>query len=272
MPFGNGLIGFTVPKIDDQAVNGLLGTADSLAYKTGEIENHVHSAQQVYGATSAGVPTFVRRSLIPITCTAGDGAWGTEIIIHNGVVIEGGSATKKFDMNQLRISAVGTANRLAVYEVFTFLPGTPKAAAMVAATNKVTDATNTVANGDKVFFPTIASNTGAVVYEVYFVVNRAAGNFEISRTLAGASVDITGADGACTYVSLGASDADGVGAQQTLASETVVSRASGTPDAQPTPMQMSRQTCNRLVSIRGWSAGAGGNSMAFHMGLHTYPA
>lgn len=258
-------------KIDNAAVNGLLGVPDSLAYITQETEVHFHSAQQVYGATSAGVPTMVRRSVVPITVTAGDGAWGTELILHNGTVIESGSSTKRFDLNQLRISAVGTANRIAVYEFFSFSAGTPKVAAMVAATNKVTDATNTVANNDKVYFPSITSNTGAVIYEVYFVVNRAAGDFEISRTRGGGTVDITGADGACSYVSLGASDADGVAALQMLDTETVVSRATGTPDAQPTPIQSDRQYCNRLISCRGWSA-VGGNTVGFHLGLHTYPA
>ena len=214
---------------------------------------------------------MVRRSVVPITVTAGDAAWGTELILHNGLVIEAGSATKKFDLNQLRISTVGTANRVAVYEFFSFSAGTPKVAALVTGTDKVTDATNTVADNDKVYFPSITSNDGVVVYEVYFVRARAAGNFEISRTRGGVAVDITGPDGACSYVSLGASAADGVAALQMLDTETVVSRATGTPDAQPTPIQCDRQLCNRLISCRGWSA-AGGNSVGFHLGLHTYVA
>lgn len=258
------------PRIDNQATNGLAGTEDSLAYRTEEIEHHFHSGQQVYGATSASIPTFVRRSVIPITVTAGDAAWGTELILHNGLVIEAGSSVKRFDLNRIRVATVGTANRIAVYEFMKHAAGTPKAAALVTATNKVTDATNTVADNDKVFFPTIASNTGVVIYEMYYVRARAAGDFEISRTRGGGAVDITGADGACTYVSLGATDADGVAALQTWVTETDISRATGTPDAFPHPLQMGRMRCSELLTVRGWSA-AGGNTVAFTVGLHTYP-
>lgn len=265
---GTDTVTATVAKIDNAAVNGLMGTPDSLAYIADETEHHVHSPQKIYGATSGSVPTMVRRSLVPITVTAGDTVWGTELIIYNG----SGISENSFDMNQMRVSAVGTANRLAIYEFLYFAPGTPKAATTNATNDKVTDATNTVANNDKIYFPTL-TGTGVVVYEVYFVINRAAGNFEVSRTRGGAKVDITGGDDvACTYVSLGASDpTDHVGALQFLATETIISRASGTPDPMPTPIQMDRILSSYLVSCRGLSA-AGGNTVGFHVGLHVYPA
>jgi hypothetical protein len=36
------------PKIDDHEVNGLLGVTDSLAYKTHEIERHLHSYERAF--------------------------------------------------------------------------------------------------------------------------------------------------------------------------------------------------------------------------------
>lgn len=259
------------PKLDSQATLGLAGTVDSLAYRIEEIEHHFHSENQCYGATSASVPTMVRDSLVPITVTAGDAAWGSELILHPGSVIESGSSTMKFDLHTLRVSSVGTANRMAIYEFFAFSAGTPKVAAAVAATNKITDATNSVADNDKIYFPTIASNTGIVVYEVYFVRARAAGDFEVSLTRGGGAVDITGADGACSYVSLGASDADGRALTlQPRVTAFNISRANGNTDTFPTEIRMGRQFCNRLISCRG-KAAAGGNTIAFHVNLHSYP-
>ena len=265
-----GLVGFN-PSIDSPTSLGLSGTHDSIGYRVGEIEQHVHSRGQSFGATSASIPTLFYRSLLPITVTAGDTVYGTEIILHRGTTIEGGSATKYFDMHWLKLTAIGTANRVAIYAFNSFDIGTPKVAALVAGTDKVTDATNTVANGDKIYFASIASNTGVTIYEVYFVINRAAGNFEVSRTLAGAKADITGADGACSYVSLGASDANGLGALQTIVSDELISRAAAQTDSTPSPIHMDREKCNRMISCRGISA-AGGNSVSFYVGLHTYPS
>lgn len=268
----SGLLGHVSSENAGESRAALVGGVDgTLGYDLAEVARHLHSPTQSYGATSASDPTMVRKSLTPITVTAGSAVNGTELILHRGTLIEGGSATKKFDVNWIKINGVGTINRVAIYEFFSFAIGTPKAAALVTATDKVTDATNTVANGDKIYFATIASNTGVLIYEMYFVINRAAGNFEVSRTLGGAKADITGADGACTYVSLGASDAAGIAAGQTLITEELVSRGVATTDTVPSPLRMDREACNRMISCRGIST-AGGNSLSFFIGLHTYSA
>ena len=44
-------------KIDDEAVSGLLGTYDSLAYRVHEIERHLHSAGSWFGQASSANPT-----------------------------------------------------------------------------------------------------------------------------------------------------------------------------------------------------------------------
>jgi hypothetical protein len=182
---------------------------NSLGYRVGEIERHFHSPQQSYGGTSASNPTLVRMSTQAIIVTGGNGVFGTELVLHPGTVIEGGSSVMKFDFNRLRVSAVGSTNNVTAVEFLTWAPGTPKACAFVTGTDKVTDATNTVADNDKIWFPSIASNTGINIYTVYYVRARAAGNFEVSLTRGGGAVDITGADGAGTYETIGASDASG---------------------------------------------------------------
>jgi len=248
------------------------GTPGTLGYELAEVENHIHSERHLYGGTAVGNPTILEDSTTPIVVTGGNGAWGTEIIIHPGTVIEGGSATKKFDMNQMYVSAVGAANNLTVVEFLVFSAGTPKAAAAVTATNKITDATNTMANNDKVYFPTIASNTGIDTKTVYFVINRVAGDFEVSLTRGGAAVDVTGPDGAVTYVNLGPSDANGRALTlQPKMSPHYVSKNAVNSDVLQEETGMLRQACNRLISCRAKATG-GTNAVSFLVGLHTYPA
>lgn len=56
------------PSINNEATLGLAGTANSLSYRIAEVENHFHSAQQVYGLTAN---TMARKSTSPIVVTGG---------------------------------------------------------------------------------------------------------------------------------------------------------------------------------------------------------
>ena len=53
-------------KIDNQAVDGLLGVKDSLAYKIHEIEKHLHNREFWFGANTApsGVASNFREMLV----------------------------------------------------------------------------------------------------------------------------------------------------------------------------------------------------------------
>ena len=69
-------------KIDDVTVDGLAGTADSLAYKVHEIEKHHHNAEKWYGL--AGTPAaethrMDRITLLvePFQADAGNNTWGS---------------------------------------------------------------------------------------------------------------------------------------------------------------------------------------------------
>ena len=68
------------PKIDDEAVLGLLGANNSLAYKVHEIEKHLHSKGVWFGlhtAVSAGVNEGEAWSVLPFQSTSGaDGVFG----------------------------------------------------------------------------------------------------------------------------------------------------------------------------------------------------
>jgi hypothetical protein len=102
-------------KIDNIAVDGLSGVSNSLAYKVHEIEKHCHNVEKWYG--NSGVLPLNGNLLIdsfnPFRITAGvGGAQGTEVLIHDGTVIESGSTTKKFDFHKIWTYAASVTNKL----------------------------------------------------------------------------------------------------------------------------------------------------------------
>jgi len=246
------------PGINNEAVLGLNGVANSLSYIVAEIEKHFHTAQQIYGLTAN---TMARKSVSPIVITGGSDAWGTELELHNGTVIESGSATKKFDMNQLYVNAVGTANRITMLEFYANTHSANVAATTQATGDTVTKNGHGLANGTKVMLNTIVTSTGINAYTVYYVVNQATNTFQLSLTLGGAAIDIGTGDGTCNYTVL----------TQTLITETVVSKSAVNSDALVIPIQMARQTCNTRITCRGY-AGGGTNAISFFVGLHSYAA
>lgn len=91
-------------KIDDQAANGLLGVEDSVAYETQEISVHLHHENICYG--NDGSNNLLQDSTTAFQITSGSsGAFGTELQIHDGTVIESGSTTKKVDFDRIVVSA-----------------------------------------------------------------------------------------------------------------------------------------------------------------------
>jgi len=245
-----------IEKIDSAAVDGLSGTANSLAYKVHEIEKHFHSAQQIYGLTAN---TMARKALTPIVVTGGNGAWGTELELHNGTVIESGSATKYFDSNKIFVTAVGTPNRVTMLEFYNNALAT--AVTDVTLTDEgdlFTKDTHGRTNGDKLMLSSIVDTTGINIYTVYYVVGVAGNDFQVSLTSGGAAVEIT-TNGTCSFQVV----------TPTLITEDVVSKTAVNSDALEKGLQMRRQLCNSRISCRAWAAG-GVNAVSFFIGLHTY--
>ena len=230
----------------------------SLGYEIAEIENHLHAPEQVYGLTAN---TMARKAVTPIIITGGNGAWGTELELHNGATIESGSATKYFDFHKIAITAVGTANRVTALEFYSTSRGTPIAATTQIAADTLTIAGTPPVNGTKVSLDTIVTSTNINTYTYYYVVGAAAHTFQLSLTVGGAAVDIQTNDGTCNFAVL----------TQTLITETIVSRAATSTDSLYVHMNCARTTCNKRVSCRGWAAG-GTNAISFFIGLHTYVA
>lgn len=258
------LVGYAidVPKIDAVATLGLSGVNNSLSYRVAEIETHFHSAQQVYGLA---LNTMTRKSVTPIVVVAGNGAWGTEIELHNGTVIEAGSSTKKFDCNHLWASNVSDINRVTILEFYSYVVGATVACSFTDAGDTVGKVGHGLAAGTKIKFETIVLTTGIVTHQIYYVVAApGADTFQVELAPgSGAIVLVTNGTG--TYYSLGPA-----GSLQTLVTELVLFRTAMTTESMTQIMQMPRITCNSRLSCRG--VGAGSNSVSFFLGLHTYPA
>lgn len=248
-------------KIDSKATNGLAGTPDSLAYRVHEIEKHFHNSLQLYGLTTN---TMARKSVSPIVVTAGGGAWGTELLIHNGTVIESGSTTKKFDLNQLLVTAVGTAGRVYILEFYKNTPGTAIASVVTNSTaDTFTKSGHGLVNGDRVILSSIATTTNIDAFTVYHVVGVAGTAFQVSLTTGGAAVDLQTGNGTCTVTKV----------TQTLITETLVHKAATTSDVINQEIMWPRQSCDSLISCRAYGAsGAGSNAISFFAGLHVYDA
>ena len=98
-------------KIDDAATDGLLGTPDSLAYRIGEIERHLHNTEKWFGIAAAPsgethVADRMAGGIQPFVITAGNddfGAW-VQILGSSDTPVASGAA--KFDGH--RVMTIGT--------------------------------------------------------------------------------------------------------------------------------------------------------------------
>ena len=124
-------------KIDSAAVDGLLGTNNSLAYKVHEIEKHFHNNSQWFGK-SAVDDLLDRDSVTPWELTAGESqAYGTEVQLSDGTEIESGSATKKFDLHEVLVVSNDAGNAVTTFKI-EFWYGTGLFAAATLLTEAVT--------------------------------------------------------------------------------------------------------------------------------------
>jgi len=248
------------PKIDEVAVLGLAGTENSLAYKVHEIERHFHNSELAFG--NAG-NTMTADTPVAFTVVGGNNAWGTEILLTDGTVIESGSATKKFDLNTLYITAVSAANKISIVEIDYEAVGTKVETVSITDDGDIfTKVGHGLVDGDKIILSDIVTTTGINAYTVYYVINMAGNQFNVALTAGGATVLVGGGDGTCSFRKLTAS----------TGTKTVVSMSATNNDAFPYPIIMPRVPCNNALSIRAKSETGSTVSISFLMGLHIYAA
>jgi hypothetical protein len=267
-----GLRDKTTYNLDKDVSLGLSGTDDSIGYRLAEIEKHFYNSDQVWGLTTSAM---ARKSIAPIVITGGSGAWGTELMLTDGTVIESGNATKKFDLSRIKVVLVGTANRYTILEFYYSPIGTSVACtfddAGGAATNIVVSAAHGLTVGDKISFKAGAGAlpSGITFDVVYYVKAIAAGYFTLALTPGGAEVDLVDDGGACFWYPI--STTTGIQKNtQTLLSECLVSRAANSgSDAISLDIRTPRIPCNYKLYCRGYAAG-GTNAVSFFIILHTY--
>lgn len=246
-------------KIDNAPVDGLLGVADSLGYLVQAISKHFDNNGQSYGLTANNI---ARGSLDPIIVTGGNDDWGTEIMIHDGTVVESGDPTKKFDIHEIEVVSVGTANRLTFLEFSFGSKDAGTTCTFTNATEKVDDVAHGRSNGDKIMF----SNSGGALpaelndYTVYYIINKTDDAFEVSLTSGGAAVTFTD-DGTGTnkYHTL----------TQTFLAEHYVSKAAQNTDDSEAELKASRESCDSLIWVRA-KAKSGVNQIDFLIDILTY--
>ena len=104
------LLASQTAKIDNLAVNGLLGVSGSLAYKVHEIERHIHSFERWLGAAaSASGETHVADSIgsgvSAFRIDAGNNDWGSWVQIVGSADTPRISGNLKFDGRQIMIES-----------------------------------------------------------------------------------------------------------------------------------------------------------------------
>lgn len=251
------LTAVAVPAMDDASV-----IYNSLFYRLMEIEKHFHNSSQLYGLTTN---TMARKANSPIVVLGGQQVWGTEIQLHDGTVIESGSATKKFDLHELYLTNVTNADRPTYLEFWYGTVGADVAATIQDAGNTLTKAGHGLIADQKLMLNTIVTSTGINTYTLYYVYNVVGDTFQLSltdSTNTPAAVAIGGGDGTCNYGVVTAS----------LLTESIISASATNADAMPTFLMSPRVACNSRLWVRGKTTTANTNTLSFYLGLHTYPA
>jgi len=77
------LLSRNVAEIDESSASGLAGAEDSLAYRLGEIERHLHVRERWWGALAGPDETNAIEANVtrPFVVASGNDAWGTAIPI-----------------------------------------------------------------------------------------------------------------------------------------------------------------------------------------------
>jgi len=252
------LMSAAVPSMDDVAV-----IYNSMFYRLMELENHFHSAQQTFGGNAAtGSSTNLQaQSVDALRITGGEDAFGSEIQLCDGTVIESGSATKRWDLNRLGVIAVGTANRPTCVEVFCGSRAAGVAAVFSDSGGDILVTGPTLTDGNKIMVSATVMPGNISAIGVYYVISAAGNTCKLSLTSGGAAIAYSSA-GTDPFTHL---------LTQTKCFDTIVSSAAVNGDAQPYPVQMGRGLCSDRIWVRA-KAKTGTNDIDFFLELHTYPA
>lgn len=248
------------PKIDNQAVLGLSGTAGSLAYKVHEVVEHIHSAELIFGnnSTSMGQDTP-----IPFVVEGGDNAWGTEVLISGTTNIDGGGSVRKCTIDQLYVTAVDDADEVSIFEILYSTAGAEVTSVVTDdSSDNFTKSGHGLINGDRIIITNLATTTGLDAITVYYVINMSGDTFQVSLTLAGSAVVLGTGDGTCSFRKL----------TSTSLTKKVVCMNGTTTNAFPIQLTGVKIPCTSYISVRAKSETGTTVAISFLLGLHIYIA
>ncbi len=246
------------------------------AHKTSEAiasinQAHHHNHEQAFGNSSNDMAENIP---IKFTVVGGDNAWGTELMLTDGTVIESGSSVKKFDLDTLYIVSVSAANKISIVELLTSPINTAVACtfdftAHGDGEDVIISAAHGLSNGDKVVLKAGGGALPAELndYTVYYVVDKNADNFNVSLTSGGADVQFTDDGGAAFWYPVESAVQTAV---QTNLTDTVVSMSAVNNDSFPFGLKSLRVATNHRLFIRAKSETGQTISIGLLLGLHTY--
>lgn len=91
-----------IKKIDSLEVDGLSGVPGSLAYHVLAIEEYFQNTEKWYGRnSSSGLMELDNPLPWTITANATDNTYGTEVMLSDGTIIEGGDPTKLYNFQRI---------------------------------------------------------------------------------------------------------------------------------------------------------------------------
>ena len=267
--------GLTNTELNTFTLDGLAGTEDSVGYYLAELDQHIHHVGQCYGNTANDMTANVP---VKFTVVGGNNAYGTELMLTDGTVIEGGSATKKFDAHTLYIVSASAANKISVVQFLYSDINTAVACTFDFTAGTVEDMVisndHGLADGDKIVLKAGGGALPAelVDYITYYVVNKDTNYFQVALTVGGSPVAFTDDGGACFWYPINAATPVQGAVTQSTATCFIHSAAAVNSDSLPLSVGMPRISCNKRLFIRALSETGSTISIGFLIGLHIYNA
>ena len=268
--------GLTNEELNSFAMDVIADAADrSVAHLLDELELHIHNAEKAFGNSSNDM---LEDEPVKFTVVGGDNAWGTELMLTDGTVIESGDATKKLDLDTLYIVSVSAANKISVLEILYSDINTGVACTFTFTGGTVEDQVDAVghglANGDKVVFEDGGGVLPAEINEhnVYYVINKGTDYFNISLTSGGSKFAFTDDGGACFFFPINSAGVAQGAVVQSVMTDTIISMSAVNNDSFPFRLKSPRVGTNQRIFIRAKSETGQTISIGFLIGLHVYDA
>ena len=110
------------PKIDQQEVDGLLGTHNSLAYKVHEIERHLHSYERWFAGAAVPVGEThvadrISDSQTPFQADGGNDTWGSWVQILGSTDLPVIAGRVKFDPHEILVVDMQRADTIHLLQI-----------------------------------------------------------------------------------------------------------------------------------------------------------